>query len=93
MKTYQEIKAHLDEIEAIGLKPGDWVWLKALDGKPRQEAQLRRPLAMVILVKVTPENEADDGLSAVTIRTISAHARAVARCPSYNLPFIFDSIQ
>lgn len=66
MKTHQEIKAELDKLEALDLKSGDWVWLKAAGDQPRQKAQLRGPLAAVILVSVAPEDAADDGLRLIT---------------------------
>jgi hypothetical protein len=66
MKTYAEIKAELEKLEALDFKPGDWVWLKASDDQPRRKAQLRGPLAAVILVTVPPESEADDGLRVIT---------------------------
>ena len=66
MKTYQEIKAVLERLETLDLKPGDWVWLKASEDQPRQRGCLRGPLAMVILVTVTPESADDDGLRIVT---------------------------
>jgi hypothetical protein len=66
MKTYAEIKADLDRLEALDLRPGDWVWLKAFDDWPRQQARLRGPLAAVVLVTVTPENATDDGLRTIT---------------------------
>jgi hypothetical protein len=74
MKTYGEIKAELERLEAFDLKPGDWVWLKAFDGKPRQKGQLRGPLTAVILVTVEPENAADDGLRIVTADKIEGRA-------------------
>jgi hypothetical protein len=74
MKTYREIKAELERLEVFDLKPGDWVWLKASDGQPRQKAQLRGPLAAVVLVTVAPENEADDGLRVITADKIEGRA-------------------
>lgn len=66
MKTYADIKADLERLEAFDLNPGDWIWLKAFDDQPRQKAQLRGPLAAVILVTVAPETAADDGLRVIT---------------------------
>ncbi len=74
MKMYREIKAELERLEAFDLKPGDWVWLKAFDDQPRQKAQLRGPLAAVILVTVAPENATGDGLRIVTADKIEGKA-------------------
>ena len=74
MKTYQEKKAELDRLEALDLKPGDWVWLKAFEDQPRQKGCLRGPLAMVILVTVTPEGADDDGQRIVTADRIEGRA-------------------
>jgi hypothetical protein len=74
MKTYAEIKAEQEKLEACDLKPGDWVWLKAFNDQPRQKAQLRGPLAAVILVTVAPENAADDGLRVITADKIEGRA-------------------
>jgi hypothetical protein len=74
MKTYREIKAELERLEVFDLKPGDWVWLKASDDQPRQKAQLRGPLAAVVLVTVVPENTADDGLRVITADKIEGKA-------------------
>jgi hypothetical protein len=74
MKTYREIKAEVERLEAFDLKPGDWVWLKAFDDQPCQKAQLRGPLAAVILVTIAPENAADDGLRIITADKIEGKA-------------------
>jgi len=74
MKTYQEIKADLEKLEASDLKVGDWVWLKAFKDQPRQKAQLRGPIAAVILVTVMPENVADDGVRIITADKIEGKA-------------------
>ena len=66
MKTYAEIKADLERLEAFNLKTGDWVWLKSANDQPRQKAQLAGPVGAVILVTVAPEDAADDGLRIVT---------------------------
>lgn len=66
MKTYPEIKADLEKLEALHLKPGDWVWLKAFNDWPRQKAQLRGPLAAVLLVAIAPVDSTDDGLRLIT---------------------------
>jgi len=70
LKTYAEIKAELERLEAVNLKIGDWVWLKAFDDQPRRKAQLRGSLAAVTLVTVAPENAADDGLRVITVDKI-----------------------
>lgn len=71
MKIYAEIKSELDKLEALDLKIGNWIWLKAFDNQPRQKAQLRGPLGAVILVMVAPENAADDGLRVITADKIA----------------------
>ena len=74
MKTYAEIKAELDSLEGLNLKIGDWIWLKASDDQPRQKAQLRGPLAAVLLVTVTPADSTDDGLRVITADKIEGRA-------------------
>ncbi len=74
MQTYREIKLELERLKACDLKSGDWVWLKAFDDQPRRKAQLRGPLAAVILVTVAPENPTDDGLRVVTADKIEGKA-------------------
>jgi hypothetical protein len=74
MITYAEVKSALEKLESLNLKPGDWVWLKAFNDMPRQRAQLRGPLAAVILVTVTPEDAADDGLRGITADKIEGKA-------------------
>ena len=66
MKTYAEIKAELARLEALELKSGDWVWLKAFDDWPRQKAQLKGPLAAVLQVTIAPVDPTDDGLRVIT---------------------------
>ena len=74
MKTHAEIKAELEILEGLGLQIGDWVWLRPSNGKPRQKAQLRGPLAAVLLVTVAPEDSADDGLRVITADKIEGRA-------------------
>jgi len=74
LKTYAEIKAELEKLKLTDLKPGDWVWLKAIDDEPPQKAQLRGPLAAVVLVTIAPENDTDDGLRVVTADKIEGKA-------------------
>ena len=74
MKTYVERKAALDRLEALGLKTGDWVWLKAEGDQERRKAQLRSPLAVVLLVTVGPESATDDGLRIINVDLIEGPA-------------------
>ncbi len=74
MKTYAEIKAALDQLEALGLKIGDWVWLKAANDQPRRKAQIRSPLAAVMLVSVSPESKGDDGVRVINADLIEGRA-------------------
>ena len=66
MKTYKEIKADLYKLEAHGLTIGDWVWLRPIGDQPRKKAQLRSPLAAVMLLVVEPEHPGDDGVRMIT---------------------------
>lgn len=74
MKTYAEIKAELEKLEAFDLKIGDWVWLTAFGDQPRQKAQLRGPLGAVILVSLAPDDTTDDGLRITTADKIEGKA-------------------
>ncbi len=74
MKIYAEVKAELDSLEGLNLKIGDWIWLKASDDQPRQKAQLRGPLAAVLMVTVEPQDSTDDGLRVITTDRIEGRA-------------------
>ena len=74
MKTYAEIKAELERLEPLNLKVGDWVWLKPMGDQPRRKAQLRGPLAAVLLVTVEPEDAADNGLRVIAADLIEDRA-------------------
>ena len=74
MKTYAETKEEIERLKALKLKVGDWVWLKATSDQPREKAQLRGPIAAVVLVTVTPEKATDDGLRIITADRIEGRA-------------------
>jgi len=66
--------AELERLTAFNLKIGDWVWLKPSDDQLRRKAQLRGPLAAVLLVTVAPETTTDDDLRVITADRIEGKA-------------------
>lgn len=74
MKTFSQRKAALERLEPLGLKPGDWVWLRMSESGPLQKAQLIASLAVVTMVIVESVEPSDDGRRLVTADQIEGPA-------------------